>query len=153
MCLPMIQSSHALPSPIPRFPIIAIFHSDAIPGVDYEFMGITLANPTFQFTIAPMATLNFTMTIINDNNTEFYRISIRLELGVFQSGGGVMIRDLEEIYLHDDDGKSSLHCCLGAFCSMYVVFDLNIFNKITYLACQKDCNLETLWRASVNEVF
>ena len=82
----------------------AVFPGDAVPVRDYLFQGVTLASPTFRFTIAASATLNFPLTIVDDDVVEFYRKNIRLQSGVYDSGRQ-RILDFEEIYLHDDDGE------------------------------------------------
>ena len=83
--------------------IAAIFQDHAVPGVDYEFQGITLAAPEFRFTIAPGASETFELLVIDDTVAEFYRKRIGLESGVYESGRP-RVTDREEIYISDNDG-------------------------------------------------
>jgi hypothetical protein len=77
-----------------------------IPGVDFDFQGLTNSSRVFNFTISAGATRNFDVTIIDDSVTECHsNEGILFVIGVYNNGSSrVDYCENTYIYIDDNDG-------------------------------------------------
>ena len=74
----------------------------------FENINFTASLHIFNFTISAGATRTFDLTIIDDNIAEYddYYGSIYIDLGVYESDGGMYYCDSYTIQIEDNDGKT-----------------------------------------------
>ena len=82
--------------------------SNAIPGVDFEFMNITNEMVYLNFTISAGSTRNFPLTFIDDSVAERYYEASRYYVGIYDSSQRLDC-DIGEIFIDDNDGTLYLH--------------------------------------------